>query len=329
MSRARTLVALALTTLVVSSCASLTVDKLPLPGMGSPSGYDIAIEFANVLNLPEHADVMLDGSTVGAVTNVVNQRDFVEVTARIDPSVEVPSNTHARLQQATVLGDTYVSLERPSGETSAPALGPGGRVSIAHTTAPPQLEETISNLATFVTSGSIQRVQRSIINVNGIMPDRDQIREISSRISADLGDLSNNIDLVDTWLHSVSDTVNVVNDRTADYLEWFSPLGARMWDRITALLKTLNAGFNRTGSIYNSGYWLVPLLNSVGEAAGAIQGSKWAYEEEWPAWRRLFTETFLPQDKYPAINITSIIGPDGRELSENVHDVLRVLGATP
>jgi phospholipid/cholesterol/gamma-HCH transport system substrate-binding protein len=38
---------------------------------------------------------------------------------------------------------------------------------------------------------------------------------------------------------------------------------------------------------------------------------------------------FLPVDKYPAINITSIIGPDGRELSGNVQDVLRILGATP
>jgi hypothetical protein len=62
---------------------------------------------------------------------------------------------------------------------------------------------------------------------------------------------------------------------------------------------------------------------------GAVQRSKWAFEDEVPAWRRLFTDFFLPQDKYPAINITSIVGPDGRELSGNVQDVLRMLGAMP
>lgn len=37
----------------------------------------------------------------------------------------------------------------------------------------------------------------------------------------------------------------------------------------------------------------------------------------------------FPVDKNPAINITSITGPDGREMVNNVQDVLRILGATP
>jgi hypothetical protein len=61
----------------------------------------------------------------------------------------------------------------------------------------------------------------------------------------------------------------------------------------------------------------------------AVQQSKVAVEDEIPRWRRLFTDSFLPQDKYPAINITSIIGPDGRELSGNAQQVLRILGAMP
>jgi hypothetical protein len=54
-----------------------------------------------------------------------------------------------------------------------------------------------------------------------------------------------------------------------------------------------------------------------------------AGEAEIPKYRRLFTDMFLPVDKYPAINITSIVGPDGRELSGNVQEVLRILGAMP
>jgi hypothetical protein len=60
-----------------------------------------------------------------------------------------------------------------------------------------------------------------------------------------------------------------------------------------------------------------------------MQRDKRAFEAEVPAWRRLFYDSFLPQDKYPAMNITSIVGPDGREMSGNVQDVLRIIGAAP
>jgi hypothetical protein len=100
-------------------------------------------------------------------------------------------------------------------------------------------------------------------------------------------------------------------------------------DRVTFIGSYLANVFPSVGSVYIDGYWLVPLLESLVNATGALQQSKWAFEDEWPAWHRLFTDFFLPQDKYPAINITSIVGPDGRELSGNVADVLRILGAAP
>ena len=85
--------------------------------------------------------------------------------------------------------------------------------------------------------------------------------------------------------------------------------------------------FAALGTIYGGGYWLMPLLKSLTNGFGALQQNKWLFEDEYPAWQRLFTHDFLPEDKHPAINITSIVGPDGRELSGNVQDVLRILGA--
>ena len=100
----------------LSSCASISVDALPQPGNTYPGGYNIVIEFENVLNLPERAKVVLDGITVGVVTNVALKGHRVDVTSRIDPSVVVPSNVHAALQQATVLGDVSVILDRPQAD---------------------------------------------------------------------------------------------------------------------------------------------------------------------------------------------------------------------
>lgn len=173
----------------LSSCASLNVSSLPQPGNSYRGGYDIVIEFNNALNLPDRAKVVLDGTTVGVVTKVALSSRAVDVTSRIDPNVAVPSNIRAVLQQDTVLGDIYVALERPqTDQAAAPALRSGDRIPLAQTTSPQQLEDTIANMANFVSSGSIQRIQNSIIRINRVQPPGGEgaIRKVASQVAADL-----------------------------------------------------------------------------------------------------------------------------------------------
>lgn len=314
---------------VLSSCSSLNVDALPISTSGYRGGYDIVIEFSNVLNLPERAKVVMDGTKVGDVTKVALTSSGVDVTSRIDDDVVVPSNIHSVLQQATVLGDTYVALERAPGAESAPPLGPGGRIPIAQTTSPPQLEDTIASMANFIGSGSIQRAQNTVININRITPPRPEIHEIASRAAVDLSDLSNNINNVDLWLQGLSESANVMYANTQTFKYWLSPAGVMGFHHNFILTHYLAPLLPTLGTIYYDGYWLVPALSSIGDALEAIQHSKWAFDEEAPRWRQLFTDYFLPERKYPAINITSIVGPDGRELSGNVEQVLRMIGAMP
>jgi len=323
--------AAAAATLLLSSCASLSVDALPQPGTHSGNSYDIVVEFANVLNLPDQAKVVMDGTTVGVVTHVDLKSDHVDVTSQIDSSVVVPTNTRATLQQSTVLGDTYVALERPpAGESATAKVAAGGRVPLAQTTSPPQLEDTLANLANFVGSGAIQRAQNTIIGINHVSPSKaGDLRNMVSRVAVDLSDLSNNIDIVDKWLDGVSGTAEVMNRNIPTYAYWFSPAGMVGFDRATTAASYIGTVLPSVGSIYSGGFWLVPLLNSLGNAVGAVQQSKWDFEAEAPKWRKLFTGDFLPVDKNPAINITSITGPDGREMIGNIQDVLRILGATP
>lgn len=329
-SRLRPAIAAAVCALMLTSCASLNVNEVPAPGTSYDDGYDVVMRFASVLNLPERAKVVLDGVTVGVVSKMTLTSESVDVTARVAHGVDIPSDIHAVLQQATVLGDIYVALERPpgGGEPAAP-LRPGGTIPLAQTTSPPQLEDTIASLANFVSSGSIQRAQNTIIRLNRVVPSSDEVRTLTARVETDLSALSANMDRVDQLLDGVSRTAAVVNEHIPEVQYWFSPTGQRGFDHTVAVsnyIATVLPGF---GSITLGGYWLVPFLNSMADATGALQLSKVAGEAEIPKYRRLFTDYFLPADKYPAINITSIVGPDGRELSGNVQDVLRILGAMP
>lgn len=314
----------------VSSCAAINVNALPQPGKNYSDGYDIILEFENVLNLPDRAKVVMDGTNVGVVTKIALRSGRVDVTSRISRSVVVPSNVRAALQQATVLGDTYIALDRPeTDEPAAPAFSPGGRVPLAHTMSPPQLEDTIASLANFVSSGSIQRLQNTIIGINRVTPRGDNARRIASQVAADLADLSNGIDTVDQWLKGVSGTADVLHNRIPTLQDFFSRVGMTGFDRMTQAATTIGTLLPSVGSVFGNGYWLVPLLESLTDALGAAQRDKRAFEAEVPKWRKLFYDYFLPQDKYPAMNITSIVAPNGQELVNNVQDVLRIIGAAP
>jgi phospholipid/cholesterol/gamma-HCH transport system substrate-binding protein len=315
--------------LVLSSCAALNVDAVPVPGSNYAGGHTIIIEFANVLNLPARAKVVMDGTKVGVVTDVTLTRRGVDVTSQIDRDVAVPSNIHAVMQQATVLGDTYVALERPPGSGYAAPLRPGGRIPLAQTTSPPQLEDTIASLANFVGSGAIQRAQNSIININRVTPPRPEIRQMASRAADDLSDLSKNIDNVDLWLKGLSETANVMYVNTPNFKYWFTPEGVLGFHHNFLVTHYLAPLLPTLGTVYHNGYWLVPALSAITDALEAFQHSKWAFDEEVPRWQHLVTDYYMPERRYPAINITSIKGPDGRELSGNVQEVLRMIGAMP
>ena len=315
----------------VSSCAAISPNALPQPGKSYTSGYDLVIEFAHVLNLPDHAPVVMGGTSVGVVERVSIGTTTADVTARIDRSVQIPSDIHAMLQQATVLGDIYVALE-PAHTPAADEhpLKPHDRIPLAQTTSPPQLEDTIANLATFLASGAIQRIQNTITGINRVTPERaDQVRAIAHRVSTDLHDLSANTDTDEQWLHGLSETVNAMTNDIPLFQGWFSPDGMQAFDFTVRVGKALSEIEPSLGSIYTGGFWLVPVLKSAGIALGAVQRSKWAIEGEYRPWTKLFTDAFLPEDKYPAMNIVSVQTPEGREISDNVQDVLRMLGATP
>lgn len=328
----RVIAAVVTMALAVSSCASLNVNALPQPGNSYRNGYNIVLEFENALNLPDRAKVVLDGTTVGVVTKVSVMSSHVDVTARLGSNVVVPSNIQAAMQQATVLGDIYVALQRTrTDQQRAPAIAPGGRVPLTQTTSPPQLEDTIATLANFVSSGSIQRMQNTIINIDRVQPQGGlaAIHKIASQVSDDLTDLGHNMDQVDNLVQAISGTGKVMHELRPVYGDWFTPNGQKAWittSDITVLIGTVIPSF---GTIWAGGYWLVPLLNSLVGAVTALRDDKWHFEREFPAYRRIFENLFLAQDRYPAINITSIVGPDGRELSGDVTNVLRILGAAP
>lgn len=313
----------------LTACTRLDMADVPAPGNSYTDGYPVTFEFASVLNLPAQAKVVMDGTRIGTVTDATVAGTKVDVDARIDSAVAIPADIHAVLQQDTVLGDIYVALVRDDTTRAAP-LAERGTLPLAQTSSPPQLEDTLAVIANFVTSGSIQRIQNSINGINAAMPGpTDQVRALAQQTATDLDDLADNIDQVDTWLTGLDSTVGVLSNRIPTLAYYVSPDGQRAWDRTTFTNTYIATVLPSIGSIYQGGFWLVPLLESVGDALGAVKTPIVDLIGEGPAWQTVLTRYLLPFAHQPTVNLTSITTADGQELTGNVESILRMLGAVP
>ncbi|WP_245721804.1 MlaD family protein [Nocardia crassostreae] len=118
--------------LPVTGCA-IDPAQVPVPGasVAGPT-YSVRIEFANALNLPAQAKVVLNGAKVGSLRSVTVVDPSASAPGRVDAVVDIssavrlPASTTAQLRQNTILGDIYVGLTTP--ENSSGATIPDGGV---------------------------------------------------------------------------------------------------------------------------------------------------------------------------------------------------------
>lgn len=94
---------------------------------GGSGGYEVTAEFDDASGLTPGTDVRMAGVKIGTV---VSQRldpetFYAEVVLSIDDSIELPSDTSARIVPEGLLGGNFVELE-PGGDIET--IAPGGEV---------------------------------------------------------------------------------------------------------------------------------------------------------------------------------------------------------
>ena len=118
--------------LVVSGCSFHGAYDLPLPGGADLGSHPITVEaeFGDVLDLVPHSSVKVDNVDVGQVSaiHLVDDGRAARVTMRIRGGLALSSDSTARIEQTSLLGEKYVALT--TGRASTPLkdgaeLGPG------------------------------------------------------------------------------------------------------------------------------------------------------------------------------------------------------------
>lgn len=103
-------------------------------------GYTVTANFSNISGITDGQDVRISGVKIGSVEDITLDpiTYLAQVTLSIDPSVELSTDTVAKVSSEGLLGGKYMSLE-PGGEEDL--IKEGGQ--IQYTQSSVNLEEMI------------------------------------------------------------------------------------------------------------------------------------------------------------------------------------------
>ncbi|HJQ44649.1 MAG TPA: MlaD family protein [Jatrophihabitantaceae bacterium] len=262
--------ALAVVPLTLSGCG-FSLYNAQLPG-GADLGdhpYTIYAYLANVLDLVPQSAVKVQDVPRGKVTAVslsTNSKLCKTVTgeqvhwcAKVKMSIngsvnDLPANTHAEIQQTSLLGEKYVALVPPVRNASTKLLHNKSRIPFLSTTSAPDVEQVLGALSLLLNNGGFSQIQVIATELNkalGTRQRREALRSLVTDLTtflgtldAQKGDITNALDSID----KLAVTLNQQKKVLTDALDTF-PAALRVLNADRDKLVTLLSSLSNLGSV--------------------------------------------------------------------------------
>lgn len=182
----------ALVPVMLTSCDWRGIANVPLP-VGRGTGADrmtIYVQMPDTLALNTNSRVRVADVWVGTVRNIALKSDanlkkwIAILTLDLDPTVNLPANTTAKIGQTSLLGTQHVELIVPK-DRSKQSLQSGDTIALRNSSAYPTVERTLASVAVILNGGGIpnlELIQREILAV--LDGHVDQIHEFLTRLDA-------------------------------------------------------------------------------------------------------------------------------------------------
>lgn len=308
---------------MVAGCG-LNPVKMSAPRTGGSDTYQVVVDFSSALNLPAGAKVTYEGDRIGAVRSVELANGVVAVTTSLNASARIPGDATAAIVQDTILGDSYVSINKPAeGAGSIAPLVNGSRIPVSRTKPPNAVEDMLTTVASFLGSGSVQNMQTMTRRINAALPrSNDETRKVAGALARDLRSLADNTSDLSAMVFTLEHMSVALKNNIYAIDDIGSAESADLWNKLWTAIAGVVGVMASMGNLVGQGSWLVPTVESVStalEQTGA-PGSGTAIDN--------FTnQTLLPFLMDPNIQITDVVTPDGTSRTADTRRVLAMLGA--
>ncbi|WP_224389528.1 MCE family protein [Pseudonocardia sp. ICBG1293] len=144
-----------------------------VPGVGA-GAYTVQIELKNVADLVPNNPVRVGDQPVGNITDVRLDDWTAVVTVSLDPDVELPANSRARIGQTSLLGAKYVELSPPTDQAPTGRLEDGARIGLEQSGKYPETEEVLASVATLLNGGNLQNLKSITGELNKALGGRTE-----------------------------------------------------------------------------------------------------------------------------------------------------------
>jgi phospholipid/cholesterol/gamma-HCH transport system substrate-binding protein len=248
----RTAAGLAVAALALSGCSFRGAASFPLPGGAGGGGYQVKIEFRDVLDLVPQSAVKVDDVTVGTVKKIELTKDGYTalVTVSVDKKVDLPENATASLRQTSLLGEKFVSLNRPANPVGR--LRNGMYIPLSRTERNADIEEVLGALSLVINGGSIEQLQVINSELTKALAGREpQVRDFLRQLTGFVGGL----DAQKTHITAALDGLDRLSTRLAARRQTLDvalrdlPQGAAVLADERAQLTKVLAGLNNLGTV--------------------------------------------------------------------------------
>jgi phospholipid/cholesterol/gamma-HCH transport system substrate-binding protein len=222
-ARRRLAAALAAGALVLSGCGFHGLYSTPLPGGASLGDhpYSVTAYFSDVLDLVPQSAVKVDDVPVGRVTSIAlgecpdpgsagTKIWCAKVEVKVNGSVDLPANARAEILQTSLLGEKYVSLEKPASAVSA-KLRNGSQIPLSLTESAPEAEDVLGALSLVLNEGGLSQIQVIAQELNKAFDAKDRqvaVRDLLKQLTSFTGTLDAQKDTITTALANI-DTLAV------------------------------------------------------------------------------------------------------------------------
>jgi len=213
----------------VSGCRFTGVSSLPLPG-GVDTGsnpYEVKMVFENVLDLVPQSQCRVNDVPVGMVTKISLVDWKAVVTCRLRRSVDLPANAVAAISQTSLLGEKFVALSAPQGQTPQGKLAQGAEIPLDRTSRSTEVEEVLSAMSMLVTGGGLEQVSTINHELNAALAGHTgQLRDVLGRLNTFVGTLDRQKGQIVTTIDKVdklSATLAKHNKTIADTIDSTGP----------------------------------------------------------------------------------------------------------
>lgn len=180
--------------LTLSACGSNGIYGVPLPG-GADVGSDplkVTLQFDDVLDLVPQSTVKVDGVEVGRVTSVSVPGDswIADVEVELNSSTDLPASALASVQQTNLLGEKFIQLSVPEGETDGARLQSGDTIPIERTRHATDIEQVLGALSMLLNGGGIAQLAPIVKELNTAIGGReDRVRSLLEEANTLIGGL--------------------------------------------------------------------------------------------------------------------------------------------